>query len=366
MVEKNEFDVGILKRGSLSPDPEQPSLQVAAEEVRTLSLLPPPPPSPSTPPPSYTEQDGYFPGLSENFSGRGNWHYGNVRVNENSDNLSPSDQPYSTPSDMPSTTSTTTRTLNPTTQVVEQVQFGHAINFVLRPLHPPPHNRIRARRNRGDFRSEYPVTSEKTCELVTAHPAKKRRFHSRTYPADASTHPYLDECYTRPYGYNTSHVSSPSAEHQPSNSIHELRTKLDVRQWQSHSLQREHLAAKESYDRLESRLPWTDDGNWNMNPSVWGEKEQLIYQRLEILKNQILNIERELEIMERVDKGFYEELKRLYEARKLLEGPIRTMAIELEERAEGRRWLTGEIPWQDGIHLGRNERYFTPKRRLSY
>ncbi|KAJ8065606.1 hypothetical protein OCU04_006282 [Sclerotinia nivalis] len=343
MVEKHEFDVRTLIRGSRSPDPKMPILLLNNDDSSP----------PSVPPPPYSVGDEYPLGLPGNISAPDNSAYELQSITVKSGNRSLPEKPFSNvhSSNILPTTSAIIYNPTPIPQVFGQKEYCNVANLILKLQQPASDNRIMGRKNRGDFRSEIWETSDNVPKFATAQPTKKRRYISRTFPADSFTQPHLHECYDQPYGYDTNTVSLPPKEHQFIKSTSGLSLELEHSQKQSRSLQSAYTAGLHEFNMLAALLPRLDDNYIYVEASVWGEKEQLTYKRMQLLEKRGQDIIWEGERMERTQKRIYEELEKRRETRELL----RIMARELSERNVGRRWLRGEIPWADGVNMGKGE-----------
>ncbi|ESZ97649.1 hypothetical protein SBOR_1965 [Sclerotinia borealis F-4128] len=351
MAEKHEFDVRILTRGSRSPDLERPSQALGIDDSPLLSPSPPP----------YSIQDEYFPVLSGDNSSISNSAYGVRNVPVKSYHISPPDQPfiYESSSSTPAIASLLIRILNPSPQVSRRGETVDVANLILRPKEPLLEDRIISRRNRGDFKSEFWEAPKEIIKLAEAQPAKTRRNSSRTFPADISTQPHLDEIYDEPYVYHASSVGSPAVRCQFSKSTRDLSRELEHAEIQLKALQSEIGGVERQYSLLSPLLLRTDKGDSNTEVWVRGKREEATYQILKKLEGQQLIMFRELEIVERRQKSIYEELKKRREAREPLEEPLKIMARQMNERNVGRRWLRGEIPWVDALDMGRGEPHTT-------
>ncbi|KAF7879249.1 hypothetical protein EAF04_000446 [Stromatinia cepivora] len=348
MVEKHDFDVRTLTRGSRSPDPKMPRLLLNNDDSSPPSVAPPP----------YSVGDQHPLGLPGNISATGNSAYELWSITVKSGNRSLQDQPFSNvpSSNIPPTTSTNIYNPTPIPQVFGQKEYCNVANLILKLQQPPPDNGIMGRKNRRDFRSEIWETPDNVPKFATAQPVKRRRYISRTFPADPFTQPYLDECYDRPYRYDSSSVPSPEEEHQFIKSTFDLSLELECSQKQLRSLQSAYTAGLHEFNMLAALLPRLDDNYLYVEASVWGEKERLTYKRMQLLEKRGQDMIWEGERMDCVQKRIYKELKKRRETRELLEMPLRIMARELSERNVGRRWLRGEIPWADGVNMGKGER----------
>ncbi|KAI9646182.1 hypothetical protein NHQ30_005622 [Ciborinia camelliae] len=363
MVEKHEFDVGILTRGSQSPQPERPSQPVDSPPRSSPSPSPP-----SRPPPPYSVQDegAHLTGPP----GR-NSEYPFCHVILRSGDFSPLDQPFShaeLSSSTPPTLSTTTYDFSRSPRFPGRRRDLNVANNILKLKEPPPGSRIMTRRNRGKFRSEVWEAPEKTPKFYTTQPAKNRRYYSRTFPADACTQPHLDECYPQPYGTSSVSPSSPPA--RPHKSTQKLYQELEHFEIRLHDLQSAMARVERQYNLLILQLPRTHDNCLNFEPSVWGEWQQTIYQNSQFLENEHLNMSRNLKIMVRERMPICEEVKKRREARDFMEKPLKIMSRERNDRIEGRKWLRKEIPWAHAVNMGRGGSYMTNAvdmmRRVSF
>lgn len=347
MLEKHEFDVRTLIRGSRSPDPKMPILPLNNDD----SSLPP------VPPPPYSLGDEYLLGLAGNTSATGHsaCELQSITVKSGSHFLPEKPFSHAPSSNVLSTTSAIIYSPTPIPNNFGQKEYCNVANLILKLQQPAPDNRIVGQKVRGNFGSEIWETPDNVSKFATAQPTKKRRYISRTFPADSFTQPYLDECYDRPYGYDTSIVPLPPKEHQSIKSTSGLDLELEFSQKQSRSLQDAYTTGLHEFNTLARLLPRLDDHYVPVEASFWGKKERLTYKRMQLLEKRLQDMVWEGERMERAQKRIYEELEKRRETRELLEIPLRIMARELSERNVGRRWLTGEIPWADGVNMGKGE-----------
>ncbi|TGO45907.1 hypothetical protein BCON_0356g00020 [Botryotinia convoluta] len=316
MPEKHEFDVRTLRRDSQSSEPEGHSLP-----PNTHGSL-----QSSVPPPPYCVQDEYPP-----------CDPGHISTTDN-----PANEQLAT------TTNIQGPELCP--QVPEWREDYNIFNLTHRPGKQPPGNKIGARRNRGQFRSEIWEAPEKTPKLRTIQTSKPRRYISRTFPVDSSTQPYLDQCYDRPYGFS-SRTPLPE-EHENTKSAQDLRLELEHLQKQIAYLKSAIIQAEQEFHSLAARLPRNGNDGLHFDILITAEKERVISQRMQWLQKQFVVIRREIASKERAHEYAVEELIRVSELNDRLSQPLKDMAKAMNERSLGRKWLQGEMPWADAVHIG--------------
>ncbi|QSZ34957.1 hypothetical protein DSL72_007819 [Monilinia vaccinii-corymbosi] len=339
MADKHEFDVSVLLRCSPSPESAGPRQPMDVDNSRL----------PSPPPPPYPAQGESFLGSSDI-----NSTY-SLNVVLKSSDLSPPDQPFKNVSASTSPTSSTVVTYHPNLSSRFPGQRAqNVVNRILELNVPPTNSRIMSRRNRGNFKSELWETPERTNMFAASQSSKTRRYHSRTFPADASTQPYLEECYPQPYGSISCPPSPPPAGHENLQSTKDLSLKLENFEINLHTLHLEIEGITREYNMLLPLLPKSNDGLYStIDASIWGPRERMAYKRTRVLENRRLNILKEIEVMERNQKPIYEEWNRRREAREPFQHPLKIIAKEIKERDLGRKWLRGEIPWADAVNMGR-------------
>ncbi|THV48621.1 hypothetical protein BGAL_0237g00100 [Botrytis galanthina] len=316
MAEKHEFGVRILKRDSQGSEPEGHSLP-----PNTHGSL-----QSSVPPPPYCVQDIYPP-----------CDPGHILTTDNLTN-----------EQLATTTNIQDPELCP--QVLEWREDYNIFILAQRPDKQPPDNKIGARRNRGQFRSEIWEAPEKTPEPRTIQTSKSRRYISRTFPADSSTQPYLNQCYDRPYGFS-SRTPLPE-EYENMKPAQDLRLELEHLQKQIAYLKSAIVPAEQEYHSLAARLPRNGNDGPHFGILITGAKERVISQRMEWLQKQFVIIRQEIASKERAHEYAVEELSRVSELNDRLSQPFKDMAREMNERSLGRRWLQGEIPWADAVQIG--------------
>ncbi|CAD6456087.1 e68851bf-1a31-4a57-8b4f-6aed0e0f85d5-CDS [Sclerotinia trifoliorum] len=348
MLEKHEFDVRTLIRGSRSPDPKMPILLLNNDDS----------PPPSVPPPPYSVGDEYPLGLPRNISATGNSACELQSITVKSGSRSLPEKPFSNvpPSNTLPTTSAIIYNPTPISHNFGQKEYCNVANLIFKLQQPATDNKIMGHKDRGHFRSEIWETPDNVPQFATAQPTRKRRYISRTFPADYFTQPCLDECYDRPYGYDTSIVPLPPKENQSIKSTSRLSLELEYSQKQSRSLQSAYSAGLHEFNMLAALLPRLDGSYVSVEASVWGKKERLTYKRMQLLEKRLQDLTWEGERMERMQKRIHAELEKRRETRELLEMPLRIIARDISERNVGRRWLRGEIPWADGVNMGRESR----------
>ncbi|TGO23318.1 hypothetical protein BPAE_0136g00090 [Botrytis paeoniae] len=316
MPEKREFDVRTLRRDSQSSELEGHSLPPDTHGSPQSSVHPPP----------YCVQDEYPP-----------WELGHTSTTDNSAN-----------EQFVTTTNTQDPELCP--QVPERREDYNILNLTHRPGKQPPDNKIGARRKRGQFTSEIWGAPENTPKLITIQTSKPRRYISRTFPADSSTQPYLDQCYDRPYGFSP---RTPLPEgHENTKSAQDLCLELEHLQKQVAYLKSAIIPAEQEFHSLAARLKINGNDDPHFDILIMAEKERMISQRMQSLQEQLVIIWQEIARKERAHEYAVEELNMVSELNDRLSQPLKDMARAMNERSLGRRWLQGELPWADAVHIG--------------
>ncbi|TGO08708.1 hypothetical protein BTUL_0195g00090 [Botrytis tulipae] len=316
MAEKHEFGVRTLRRDSQGSKPEGHSLPPKTHGSLQLSV----------PPPPYCVQDKHPP-----------YDPGHILTTDNLAN-----------EQLATTTNIQDPELCP--QVLEWREDHNIFILAHRPDKQPPDNKIGARRNRGQFRSEIWEAPGKTQKPRTIQTSKSRRYISRTFPADSSTHPYLDQCYDRPYGFSP--TTQLPEEHENMKSAQDLRLELEHLQKQIAYLKSAIIPAEQEFHSLAARLPRNGNDGPHFGILITGEKERMISQRMQWLQKQFVIIWQEISSKERAHEYAVEELSRVSELNDRLSKPLKDMAREMNGRSLGRRWLQGEIPWADAVQIG--------------
>ncbi|KAF5873957.1 uncharacterized protein Bfra_005424 [Botrytis fragariae] len=316
MPEKHKFDVRALRRDSQSSELEGHSLPPDTHGSLQSSV----------PPPPYCVQDEYPP--------CGPGHISTID--------SPANEQLAT------TTNIQDPELCP--QVPEWREDYNIFNLTHRPGKQPLDNKIGARRNRGQFRSETWEAPEKTSELRTMQTSKPRRYISRTFPADSSMQPYLDQCYDRPYGFSP-RTALPEG-HEDTKSAQDLCLELEHLQKQIAYLKSAIIPAEQEFHSLAARLLRNSNDGPHFDILITAEKEHVISQRMQWLQKQFVIIRREISSKERAHEYAVEELNRVSELNDRLSQPLKDMAKAMNERRLGRRWLQGKFPWADAVHIG--------------
>ncbi|KAG4030263.1 hypothetical protein MFRU_012g00090 [Monilinia fructicola] len=341
MADKHEFDVSVLRRGS--PSQESATLSQPMD-VGTSRL-------PSPPPPPYPAQIEYlgprnislpFPSLS---------------VAIRSADLSPPEELFRNGvSTSTSPTDATIVTYHPhlSPRFPGRWRDRNIANHILTLDLLPLNSGIMSQRRRGNLKSEGWEPQEKATIIAAPKLAKVRRYHSRTFPADAFTQPHLEECYPQPYGAISSPHSPPLVCHENSQSTKALELELEKFEITLHTLHSGIEAVTRRYNLLVPLLPRVDnDLTLNIEASIWRRRQEIIHKKLQSLKIQRLNMLKEVETAERDLKRVYEEWIRRMEARERFKRPLKIIAAEMKERDIGRKWLRGETSWADAVSMGK-------------
>ncbi|KAB8297154.1 hypothetical protein EYC80_002535 [Monilinia laxa] len=301
---------------------------------------------PSPPPPPYPAQIEYLRGSRDI-----RLPFPSISVAIRSAGLSPSDEPFrNVSSTSKSPTGSTVVTYHPhlSPRFPGRRRDRSIANRILALGMLPITSGIMSRRRRGNFKSEAWEPLEKSTIFALPKSAQARRYYSRTFPADASTQPHLEECYPQPYGVISSPHSPPLVCHENPQSTKDLDLELERLEKTLHTLHSEIEAVTVQHDLLVPLLPRPRVDNnltLSVDSSVWGRRQETIYKRMQSLKSQRLNMLKDVETTERDLKPIYEELTRRIEARERFRRPIKIIAAEMTERNLGRKWLRGETNW---------------------
>ncbi|KAF7902134.1 uncharacterized protein EAF01_007432 [Botrytis porri] len=316
MPEKHEFDVRSLRRGSQSYELEQHNLPPDTHSSPQSSVLPPP----------YCVQDEYPP-----------CDPGHISTTDN-------------PANEKIATATNIHDPELCPHFSEWEEDCNIVNLTHRPGKQPPDNKIGARENRRQFRSEIWEAPKKSPKLRTIQTFTPRRFISRTFPADFSTQPYLDQCYDRPYGFSP---RNPLPEgHENTKSVQDLCLELEYLQKQVAYLKSAIIPAEQELHSLAARLPRNGNDGSPFDILTMAEKERMISRRMQWLQKQLVIMRQEIATKERAHEYAVEELNRVSELNDRLTQPLKDVARAMNERSLGRRWLQGELPWANAVHIG--------------